>query len=216
MTDSSQLSMSPPRRSRSLDLGPRVQCFQHLPLDLQKDSASIRLIQVLPRDERGQVPCRMQHATIEAKYTCVSYVWGPADDPRTILINDEAFLVRRNIYDFLQSISSEAAGLITSLPRDAPRLFWIDALCIDQTNNREKNHQVQQMGAIFSRAQLVLAWMGNKRQIASYFDHVRRSLLEQGRKFDRKSSADYYAFVRDEYWKRAWVCATLSGWQCVV
>lgn len=37
--------------------------------------------------------------------------------------------------------------------------FWIDAICIDQANYRERHHQVQQMGSIYRLAQEVVIWL---------------------------------------------------------
>ena len=68
-----------------------------------------------------------------------------------ILVNGKSFLVRRNLYEFL-----EAAG--TSFPRLA---IWIDAICIDQFNHAEKNQQVRQMGKIYTAAENVVVWLGN-------------------------------------------------------
>jgi Heterokaryon incompatibility protein (HET) len=38
--------------------------------------------------------------------------------------------------------------------------IWIDALCIDQQNNSERNHQVRVMGKIYEMAIEVLVWLG--------------------------------------------------------
>jgi hypothetical protein len=38
--------------------------------------------------------------------------------------------------------------------------FWIDAICIDQSNIGERNHQVQLMRSIYSGAVEVLTWLG--------------------------------------------------------
>jgi hypothetical protein len=38
--------------------------------------------------------------------------------------------------------------------------MWIDTLCIDQSSDSEKNHQVAQMGRIYSEAERVVAWIG--------------------------------------------------------
>ncbi|KAL8343103.1 hypothetical protein RB598_004451 [Gaeumannomyces tritici] len=40
------------------------------------------------------------------------------------------------------------------------RVLWIDALCIDQGNVEEKNHQVQMMSQIYSYASSVCIWLG--------------------------------------------------------
>lgn len=39
-------------------------------------------------------------------------------------------------------------------------MFWIDALCIDQENLAERNHQVTQMGKIYASAYRVVSWLG--------------------------------------------------------
>jgi len=39
-------------------------------------------------------------------------------------------------------------------------LLWIDAICIDQSNVNERNHQVSMMGEIFSAAHFVVSWIG--------------------------------------------------------
>lgn len=38
-------------------------------------------------------------------------------------------------------------------------LFWIDAICIDQNNISERNHQVAFMRYIYARPSLVISWM---------------------------------------------------------
>jgi hypothetical protein len=40
------------------------------------------------------------------------------------------------------------------------QLLWIDALCIDQESIVERQHQVRQMGLIFSAAKAVASWLG--------------------------------------------------------
>ena len=39
-------------------------------------------------------------------------------------------------------------------------MLWIDSICINQHDNDEKIHQVQQMASIYSFAAIVLAWLG--------------------------------------------------------
>ncbi|KAK8093464.1 hypothetical protein PG997_000149 [Apiospora hydei] len=44
--------------------------------------------------------------------------------------------------------------------RDMDRLLWIDALCINQHDHREKGHQVGQMRSVYHNADTVLVWLG--------------------------------------------------------
>jgi hypothetical protein len=41
------------------------------------------------------------------------------------------------------------------------RILWIDAICIDQSNIEERNHQVPLMKTIYSNATTVRVWLGN-------------------------------------------------------
>lgn len=43
---------------------------------------------------------------------------------------------------------------------DEHTVLWIDAICIDQSNDAEKNQQVPLMKNIYEAASLVLIWLG--------------------------------------------------------
>ncbi|KAK2045230.1 hypothetical protein LZ31DRAFT_553515 [Colletotrichum somersetense] len=53
-----------------------------------------------------------------------------------------------------RGLASRAAGLLDGFP------LWIDAFCIDQRNNGERQHQVLLMHRIYSSARDVVIWMG--------------------------------------------------------
>ncbi|ORY07549.1 heterokaryon incompatibility, partial [Clohesyomyces aquaticus] len=83
-------------------------------------------------------------------YKCLSYQWGPEAKGGFIKINGKAYFVCRNLLHFLQ----RARTRYHSEP------LWIDALCIDQDNNDERNHEVQLMGTIYTQALEVYVWLG--------------------------------------------------------
>jgi hypothetical protein len=85
-------------------------------------------------------------------------------------------------------------------------------LCIDQEDNGEKNHQVQQMGNIFSSAQRVIAWIGKTPAIASLFRYARDELPGQ-QFFDADYFVAFDEFRSDVYWQRAWVGILASHYQ---
>ena len=133
--------------------------FKHEPLDTTKQE--IRLIRLLPpkdaTDSRNAISCTLEHFEIaqdrinSLAYTALSYTWGEGQAEHTVYINGLAFLVRRNLYDFLCSMCEL---------RDFERLLWIDQLCIDQEDLTERNHQVMMMAEIYSHAEGVVAWLG--------------------------------------------------------
>jgi hypothetical protein len=59
-----------------------------------------------------------------------------------------------------QSQSSFQSQESKPLSEDGPIWIWIDALCIDQQNVAERNHQVRFMGMIYKMAQEVFVWLG--------------------------------------------------------
>ncbi|KAF1842170.1 uncharacterized protein K460DRAFT_292175, partial [Cucurbitaria berberidis CBS 394.84] len=167
-------------------------CFKHAALD--HNAPSIRLIRVCRhRSPEGYIQCEVRHTTINSTYICLSYTWGDElgwnDDVSKghwILMDGERFWVRKNLHCFLR------------VARHKHRLhwLWIDALSIDQTNNTERTHQVQQMGRIFSEAKEVISWLGPNRRIAEFLSNA----PQQG--FDAHG---FHDFCNSEYWNRAWI-----------
>jgi hypothetical protein len=40
------------------------------------------------------------------------------------------------------------------------RVIWIDAICIDQANEKEKENQIPLMAEIYAKARRVVVWLG--------------------------------------------------------
>lgn len=119
---------------------------------------AIRLVKLLPRSRPSDpVQCSLiiedLHPGVE--FHALSYVWGPLSHNK-ILIDGYSFEVRDNLYHFLNK---------KSLDRDfcLHKRFWVDQICIDQENVKERNHQVNQMAQIYSSARRVHIWLGRER-----------------------------------------------------
>ncbi|KAF2822655.1 hypothetical protein CC86DRAFT_81102 [Ophiobolus disseminans] len=176
--------------------------FQHSRLNHEKPS--IRLVQVLPSlSAKGLVQCRVWHTVITTSYSCVSYTWGQSDPLLDIEINGEGFKVRQNLFDFLRVVREDESRDVSS------EAYWIDAICIDQANILERNHQVGQMGQIFSNAICVHIWLGIAP--APMLDVVQA--IRRGRS---RSSLDWHKvhvnvplinkhIIKNGYFCRAWV-----------
>jgi hypothetical protein len=48
--------------------------------------------------------------------------------------------------------------------KEAERILWIEALCIDQNSEGERNYQVGLIGQIYAGAWRVVAWLGSEDQ----------------------------------------------------
>lgn len=110
-------------------------------------------------------------------------------DPRTILVDGKTLSVHENLWNGLdvlrggkiqtpvfQSNSDppenfEQVSPMWTSTNNIPigehglvftiaEYFWIDAICISQKSEGERNHQVNMMGDIFSAAAYVLVWLG--------------------------------------------------------
>ncbi|KAI8942054.1 hypothetical protein NX059_000156 [Plenodomus lindquistii] len=180
---------------------------------LDRTQRSIRLLTILPQlSATGLIQCDLRHDTINTTYTCLSYVWGSEDDKKVILINGREFDIRRNLWDFLQVARLKYA--------DQARNFWIDALCIDQNSSEERNHQVAQMGLIYSHAAEVVSWLGLDERVRRAIVNILPPSLYytgfcKGDGFEiwdqlnpqsiGQLKSDWLAVVRAEYWRRAWI-----------
>jgi hypothetical protein len=177
----------PPRGAR-----PR---FEHSPLDLK--TPSIRLVRILPDlSFYGHIQLEIRHATTEETYVCLSYVWGEEHTLRWIRLGGRLFQVRQNLHAFFWSAIKK--------PHIRSEWLWIDALCIDQSNNSERSHQVQQMGHIFSHAAKVISWLGDDKLIAQFLRESTNPLrLDASAPMRIRSGT--LAFFESDYWARAWI-----------
>lgn len=116
--------------------------------------SEIRVL-VLHSGERGSlVKCSLQHSNLRSEkssFEALSYVWGSPTVTNEITCDERRKKVGRNLYDALERLR---------LP-DKDRILWVDALCINQSDNKEKTQQVRIMGEIYKRARRVLIWLGS-------------------------------------------------------
>lgn len=151
---------------------------------LNKPDREIRLLRVKPRnrdlesahgehdDEDGDI-LACQLLTVERgvecpKYTALSYAWGQKPTTKKTSIDGMLCDVNRPVEMALREIRRHA-GLSNTTPEskqheqsphDEGKLVWIDQICINQADEIEKSHQVNQMRHIYSEADHVIAWLG--------------------------------------------------------
>ena len=129
--------------------------FKYSPLDPTVDS--IRLVVLEPGNPPNEIRCHIRHVTFRArpKYQAISYTRGDHPANKELSIDGKSFFVGPNLYDalfYLRDIQKEC-------------VFWIDAICINQADIHEKNRQISIMPYIYTRAQVVVVWLGCIRQI---------------------------------------------------
>ena len=132
-------------------------------------------------------------------------------EPATLTLNGHPFHLSHNLHLALLNLRS-----LTS-----PLTLWVDAICINQADMKERNAQVALMSFIFMRAIKMVAWLGTK-DYRTHLDpfhsmsidwkagqalHLAASLtgatkLRCSVEPDRKTLA---RITESSYWKRIWI-----------
>ena len=81
-------------------------------------------------------------------YEAMSYRWGSTERTEEILVDGKRFPVTRSAFKLLVARRS--------IWRE--RNLWVDAICVNQSNEEEKSSQIRLMGAIYRRASRVIAF----------------------------------------------------------
>ncbi|KAI1408238.1 heterokaryon incompatibility protein-domain-containing protein [Hypoxylon sp. FL1857] len=84
----------------------------------------------------------------EVPFEALSYTWGAPVFSHPIQINEVEFFVTENLDSALRHLRLT----------DAKRYLWVDALCINQFDVKEKSVQVGRMFSIYKKACRVVAW----------------------------------------------------------
>jgi hypothetical protein len=138
----------------------------HLPLD--PESRFIRVFDLQPshfgtEEEPIRGHLRVVCLDNNPSYAAISYAWRTtlpsghiADEPSLHIAcgADESLPVTANCYDALQQLRLSFRT----------RTLWVDSICVDQSNKKERSHQVLLMRDIYSQAQKVYIWLGKGTQ----------------------------------------------------
>ncbi|KAL7622751.1 hypothetical protein AAE478_006429 [Parahypoxylon ruwenzoriense] len=96
---------------------------------------------------------------IKSQYSVLSYTWGHPvldnfkdDLSHVVICNGQRMPIGLNLNDALQHVYIESEM--------APPLFWVDAVCINQSDLAERAEQVALMTTVYANASNVIAWLG--------------------------------------------------------
>ncbi|KAI1742810.1 heterokaryon incompatibility protein-domain-containing protein [Xylaria scruposa] len=86
-------------------------------------------------------------------FTAVSYRWT-SDHYMPIMVDRRRMKVSHSVYQLLITLQSEANDA------QQDRYLWIDSICINQADTKEKSWQVELMKGIYRSATHVIGWLG--------------------------------------------------------
>jgi hypothetical protein len=181
----------------------------------------IRILHILPHngDSEAPIKCDIQVASLEDKpeYEALSYVWGDKLALVEIEVSDSKVGVTKNLYAALRRLR---------LANEARRL-WVDQLCINQWDMKEKEQQVRLMRHIYSQCRQCNLWMGELQEgvtesdahgaidILTYMEKVAGAGSEEGIAVPQCFETAYHftgpskaleslAIDRNPWWARVW------------
>ncbi|KAJ3577826.1 hypothetical protein NPX13_g2737 [Xylaria arbuscula] len=148
------------------------------------------------------------------EYEALSYCWGSSELTKEIIVNGCRFPVTKAAFDLLLARRSVFKD----------RALWIDAICINQQDMKEKSEQVQLMSDIYHRASRVIAFPGGsswRSRLAGGFIYQLYALMHQYQTEELnwsvstneennprwRAMADLFS---NEYFTRAWVIQEIA------
>jgi hypothetical protein len=158
-----------------------------------RSTSDIRLLKLLPRDSNDKLKnipaCHIFHTSLHKrpKFAALSYVWGDTKDSRIILVENCPVRVTRNLYDAMMALRPIKESIV----------IWIDSLCINQSDNKEKSWQVGLTADIYRHACKVVAWLGSA-------DESSDSVMDYLNSFGAKAEACCIMDVGPEPYLEAW------------
>lgn len=124
--------------------------------DLDPNQQEIRLLKIFPGKGNSLVRCTLLPQTrlvdVRGRYTALSYCAGDSKRTGTILVNG----TRCNVFANLMHAMMEARYFWRQTRRHRSFLLWVDQICINQKDIRERSHQVGFMRDIYEQAKQVL------------------------------------------------------------
>ncbi|KAK4665478.1 hypothetical protein QC763_402140 [Podospora pseudopauciseta] len=175
-----------------------------------------RVIRLLPQREptTTQIKCELFTYNLSGKqsgerhlYEAVSYVWGTGPRCHSITLNNCAFPVTENLH----------AALWHLRDRQLERVLWVDAVCINQDDNKEKERQIPLMRTIYAQAGRVIVWLGLP--LDGHGDQALGSIRQAGGEGLTVMEDDYTSvmvLLRRDWFRRMWILQEVGVARSVV
>lgn len=183
---------------------------------LKPNSHEIRMLQIHPTWRAfSTIKCSLINVDLDDLenesvpfdfYEALSYTWGDATGKVTIKLDGCSFEVTRNL----------AAALRRLRARKGYRYLWVDAICINQADEQERNSQVALMGLIYRTAEQVLIWLGREadgsKGAMKLIDNISDIGVEESDVIASLENEAHHAKWQNvarlfdrSYWRRVWV-----------
>jgi hypothetical protein len=163
---------------------------------------------------KSRVPAPECYRFLWGDYAALSYVWGDENTTRKIIVNRQETQVTRNLEVALRALRGNPVF-------QAGYKLWVDALCINQTDYKERDQQIGKMQNIYGNAWAVIAWLGEEEDESDQAIGLLEALSSAGRKgcaheLEAKLTLDpeylgngswlaLHELMNRPYWTRLWI-----------
>lgn len=117
-------------------------------------AGQFRMLSIFLEPVTGFLTCNLEVrdlASSKGVYRAISYCWGNhVPTNRLLCSNGQSLLITKSAAEILEFL----------VPQNPTDFFWIDQLCINQTDLPEKSAQVSIMAQIYSSTKQVIGWLG--------------------------------------------------------
>ncbi|KAM3078481.1 hypothetical protein ACMFMG_006360 [Clarireedia jacksonii] len=163
-------------------------------------SGWLRVLEVLPGCPGTMVECQlhMVFGSGSGSYEALSYVWGDSTQKGKLRVNGIVIEITQNLASALQCVRD----------RNISRRLWVDAICINQTDEEEKNDQVAKMAYIFRGSKRVLTFLGPDDDCSEVFDYLDSVKPDGGGNesaITLRVLKAFWALLLKPWWSRIWV-----------
>ncbi|KAE8454660.1 hypothetical protein EG329_000283 [Mollisiaceae sp. DMI_Dod_QoI] len=186
---------------------------------LQLGEKNFRMLCLKPGRKEETVVCSFQTVSLDQQleYEAISYYWGGSDpswkDSVRIELEDSqrppkvhAVFIRNNLCSALKSLRHPSLL----------RYFWVDALCINRSDQDETNRQVALKLQIFHKAKNQCFWLGDNETFKAGLIFITKildlakidTLIRDEKSLDGWS--DFVALLKNVAFSRLWMVQEVS------
>ncbi|UKZ83317.1 hypothetical protein TrVFT333_011125 [Trichoderma virens FT-333] len=186
---------------------------------LNTSQKQIRLFELYPSINGSDIKGSFHYVELSAnlEYVALSYTWGDEATYGEIQVDDGMNIpIRENLWQFLRLQSSSLSE---------SKFYWIDAICINQSDVNERNHQVGLMRQIYTNATAVYVWLGcessNSNLAMDYItEKASKKLKAKGLGFrpiwSEQEGEALVELCERPYWRRMWIIQEIISAENIV
>ncbi|CAF9941440.1 MAG: hypothetical protein ALECFALPRED_009142 [Alectoria fallacina] len=123
-------------------------------LSLNEDLKEVRLLTLHEADIEADIHISINTVPLRPdnppSFEALSYVWGSPENSVDIQVGSGTLAVSQNLAEALPYLRY----------KDRARILWIDAICVNQRDLKERGLQVKRMADLYRLADRVVAWLG--------------------------------------------------------